>query len=59
MYAKFSKCEFWLTEVLFLGNLISGQGIEIDPKKVEAIVDWSPPSSVSEVRTFLGIAGYY
>nr|AER92602.1 putative retrotransposon protein [Linum usitatissimum] len=59
LYAKFSRCEFWLREVLFLEHLISGWDIEIDPKKVDVIVEWSPPSSVMEVRSFLGMAGYY
>ena len=59
LYAKFSKCEFWLNEVIFLGHVISGAGIFMDPRKIEAIVDWEQPKNVSEVRSFLGLAGYY
>ena len=59
MYAKFSKCEFWLNEVIFLGHVISGAGIFVDPIKIEAIVSWKQPKNVSEVRSFLGLAGYY
>ncbi|CAL1400329.1 unnamed protein product [Linum trigynum] len=59
LYAKFSKCEFWLKEVIFLGHVISGRGVEVDPKKVEAVVSWAPPKDVSELRSFLGMAGYY
>ena len=58
-YAKFTKCEFWLDEVHFLGHIISKGGIAGDPAKVTAIVDWKIPSTVSEVRSFLGLAGYY
>ena len=59
MYAKLSKCEFWLTEVAFLGHTISAEGIRVDPKKIEAVVEWMSPKNVSEVRSFLGLAGYY
>ena len=59
LFAKLSKCAFWLEEVSFLGHVISGDGIAVDPKKIEAIVDWRSPSSVTEVRSFLGLAGYY
>ena len=59
LYAKFSKCEFWLNEMIFLGHVISGAGIFVDPKKIEAIVGWEQPKNVSEVRSFLGLAGYY
>jgi ribonuclease HI len=59
LYAKFTKCEFWLDEVHFLGHVISKGGISVDPAKVTAIVDWKIPSTVSEVRSFLGLAGYY
>ena len=59
MYAKFSKCEFWLNEVVFLGHVISGDGIFVDPKKIEAVVSWEQPKNVSEIRSFLGLAGYY
>ena len=59
LFAKFTKCEFWLSEVIFLGHVISGAGIAVDPAKVEAVLDWEQPSSVSEIRSFLGLAGYY
>ena len=59
LYAKLSKCEFWLDQVIFLGHVISKQGIEVDPKKVEAVLKWEIPASVSELRSFLGMAGYY
>ncbi|KAG8499137.1 hypothetical protein CXB51_005567 [Gossypium anomalum] len=59
LYAKFSKNEFWLRKVGFLGHIVSGEGIKVDPSKISAIVDWKPPKNVSEVRSFLGLAGYY
>ncbi|CAA0840345.1 Uncharacterized mitochondrial protein AtMg00860, partial [Striga hermonthica] len=59
LYAKFSKCEFWLQRVSFLGHVITQAGIEVDPSKVSAIQNWSTPRSPSEVRSFLGLAGYY
>ena len=59
LYAKFSKCEFWLDRVVFLGHVISAEGVLVDPKKVEAVVNWEPPTNPTEVRSFLGLAGYY
>jgi hypothetical protein len=59
LYAKFSKCEFWLDEVPFLGHIISNGGISVDPTKVREIVGWKIPSSVTEFWSFLGLAGYY
>ncbi|RHN78856.1 putative nucleotidyltransferase, Ribonuclease H [Medicago truncatula] len=59
LYAKLSKCEFWLKEVSFLGHVISGDGIVVDPSKVEAVSQWETPKSVTEIRSFLGLAGYY
>jgi hypothetical protein len=59
LYAKFSKCEFWIDEVPFLGHIIYNGGISMDTAKVREIVAWSIPSTVSEVRSFLGLAGYY
>ena len=59
LYAKFKKCEFWLDQVVFLGHVISKAGISIDPSKVEAVVDWARLMNVSEVRSFLGLVGYY
>ena len=59
LYAKLSKCDFWLKEVSFLGHIVSAEGIRVDPTKIEAVVNWKPPRSVTEVRSFLGLAGYY
>lgn len=59
LYAKFSKFDFWLEEITFLGHIISQQGVSVDPSKIEATVRWSRPTTVSEVRSFLGLAGYY
>ncbi|XP_071933149.1 uncharacterized protein [Coffea arabica] len=59
LYAKFSKCEFWLDEISFLGHKISKEGIAVDPAKVEAIMSWKQPENPTEVRSFLGLAGYY
>ena len=59
LYAKFKKCEFWLDQVVFLGHVISKAGIYVDPSKVEPVVDWARPTNVSEIRSFLGLAGYY
>ena len=59
LYAKLSKCEFWLSEVKFLGHVISKEGVAVDPAKVEAVLDWRQPRNVFEVRSFLGLAGYY
>ena len=59
LYVKLSKCEFWLREVSFLGHLVSKEGILVDPKKIEVIIKWKPPRNVMEVRSFLGLAGYY
>ena len=59
LYAKFSKCEFWLKEVGFLGHVISGEGIAVDPTKVDTVTSWKAPTSVGEIQSFLGLAGYY
>ncbi|GJW87154.1 putative reverse transcriptase domain-containing protein, partial [Tanacetum coccineum] len=59
MYAKFSKCEFWLREVQFLGHVINGNGIHVDPSKIEAVKNWKAPRTPTEVRSFLGLVGYY
>ena len=59
LYAKFSKCEFWLTEVTFLGHMVSASGVLVDSEKVEAMLSWDRPKSVFEIRSFLGLAGYY
>ncbi|GJV93938.1 putative reverse transcriptase domain-containing protein [Tanacetum coccineum] len=59
LYAKFSKCDFWLKSVQFLGHVINNKGVHVDPAKVEAIRNWSAPTTPKEVRQFLGLAGYY
>jgi hypothetical protein len=59
LYAKFSKCEFWLTEVAFLGHVISAGGISVDPSKVKDVLNWMPPTNASEIHSFLGLAGSY
>nr|GFB48515.1 hypothetical protein [Tanacetum cinerariifolium] len=59
LYAKFSKCEFWIPKVQFLGHVINKEGIHVDPAKIESIKDWVSPKSPTEIRQFLGLAGYY
>ena len=59
LYAKLSKCQFWLDSVTFLGHIVSAEGVSVDPQKVEAILNWKPPTSVTEIRSFLCLAGYY
>ncbi|GKC88246.1 putative reverse transcriptase domain-containing protein [Tanacetum coccineum] len=59
LYAKFSKCEFWIPKVQFLGHVIDSEGIHVDPAKIESIKDWTSPMSPMEIRQFLGLAGYY
>jgi hypothetical protein len=59
LYAKMSKYEFWLKEVPFLGHVISEGGISVDPSKIEDVLSWNIPMSVYDIRTFLGLAGYY
>jgi hypothetical protein len=59
LYAKFSKCEFWLTQLTFLGHVISTGGVSVDPGKVRDVLNWKPPTNVSEIHSFLGLAGYY
>jgi hypothetical protein len=59
LYAKFSKCEFWLDTVKFLGHTISSDGISVDLSKVQEVLDWKPPTSIHQIRSFLGLAGYY
>ncbi|GMP22048.1 hypothetical protein CsSME_00000233 [Camellia sinensis var. sinensis] len=58
-FAKLKKCEFWLDEVIFLGHVVNKEGISVDPQKIEAIVNWPTPTNVTEVRSFMGLAGYY
>ena len=59
LYAKFSKCEFWLEEVAFLGHVLTAKGVAVDPSKIQAVKDWEQPQNVTEIRSFLGLAGYY
>jgi hypothetical protein len=59
LYAKFSKCEFWLDQVSFLGHILSAEGVVVDPGKVKDILEWKPPTTVHLVQSFLGMAGYY
>ncbi|GKA74419.1 putative reverse transcriptase domain-containing protein [Tanacetum coccineum] len=59
LYAKFSKCEFWLSKVQFLGHVIDSVGIYVDPAKIESIKDWASPNIPTEIRQFLGLGGYY
>ncbi|GJT97793.1 reverse transcriptase domain-containing protein, partial [Tanacetum coccineum] len=59
LYAKFSKCEFWIPKVQFLGHVIDSKGIHVDPAKIESVKDWTSPKTPTEIRQFLGLAGYY
>lgn len=59
LYAKFSKCEFWLSLVAFLGHVVSSESIQVDQKKIEAVQSWSRSSSAIEIQRFLGLAGCY
>jgi hypothetical protein len=59
LYAKLSKCEFWMKQVAFLGHVISKGGISVDPSKVQDVLSWNTPTSVSDIQSFLRLAGYY
>ncbi|GJX65606.1 putative reverse transcriptase domain-containing protein [Tanacetum coccineum] len=59
LYDKFSKCEFWIPKVQFLGHVIDSRGIHVDPAKIESIKDWASPKTPTEIRQFLGLASYY
>ncbi|GJQ90309.1 putative reverse transcriptase domain-containing protein [Tanacetum coccineum] len=59
LYAKFSKCEFWILKVQFIGHVIDSQGIHLDPAKIESIKDWTSPNTLKEIRQFLGLVGYF
>jgi hypothetical protein len=59
LYAKISKCELWLKQVTFLGHVVSKGGISVDPRKVQEVLSWKAPMSVSDIRSFLGLARYY
>nr|GFD43224.1 putative reverse transcriptase domain-containing protein [Tanacetum cinerariifolium] len=59
LYAKFSKCDFWIPKVQFHGHVIDSRGIHVDPAKIESIKDWASPKTPTEIRLFLGLARYY
>ncbi|WVZ80143.1 hypothetical protein U9M48_027642 [Paspalum notatum var. saurae] len=59
LYAKFNKCAFWLREVSFLGHILSEKGVAVDPSKVEDVLNWKQLETITEIRIFLGLAGYY
>ncbi|WVZ89030.1 hypothetical protein U9M48_035489 [Paspalum notatum var. saurae] len=59
LYGKFSKCDFWLEKVAFLGHVLTVEGVSVDPEKVEAVSNWKTPRNATEIRSFLGLAGYY
>ncbi|XP_042467360.1 uncharacterized mitochondrial protein AtMg00860-like [Zingiber officinale] len=59
LYGKFSKCAFWLSSVSFMGHIVSNSGISVDPQKIEVVTSWEQPKSVQEIRSFLGLTGYY
>jgi hypothetical protein len=59
LYAKLSKCEFWISEVLVLGHIINREGLDVDPKKVTTILDWKAPKDVRGIKSFIGMASYY
>jgi len=59
LFAKLSKCSFWQREMGFLGHIFSAKGVSVDPEKIEAIRDWPKPTNATEIRSFLGLAGYY
>jgi hypothetical protein len=59
LYAKLSKCDFWLKEIKFLGHTISHAGITVDPDKVQEVTNWKPPTTLRQIRSFLGLASYY
>ena len=59
MYAKLKKCEFWLDRVSFLGHVVTKDGISVDPGKVDVVSNWRRPTTMTEIRSLLGLAGYY
>jgi hypothetical protein len=59
LYAKFSKCEFWLNKVGFLGHIVSAEGVAVDPSKVASVIEWESPKNAGDIRSFLGLARYY
>lgn len=59
LYAKFNKCDFWLKEVMFLGHVITAKGVAVDPSNVEAVTKWSPPKTITQIISFLGLSSFY
>jgi hypothetical protein len=59
LYAKFNKCDFYQKKIQYLGHIISEDGISVDPEKIKEIVEWPRPTNVAEIRSFMGITGYY
>ena len=59
LYAKYSKCEFWLRSVTFVGHIISSEGVKLDPRKIEAVKNFPRPMNLTNIRSFLGLAGYF
>ena len=59
LYSKFSNCGFWLRSISFLGHIISGDGVEVDSKKTDAVRNWPTPLTPTDIRSFLGLGGYY
>ncbi|XP_070034747.1 uncharacterized mitochondrial protein AtMg00860-like [Nicotiana tomentosiformis] len=59
LYAKFYICEFWLDSMAFFGHVVSGEGIRVDPRKIEVVHNWPPPTTTTEIGSFLGLEGYY
>nr|GFC48319.1 putative reverse transcriptase domain-containing protein [Tanacetum cinerariifolium] len=59
LFGKFSKCEFWLQEVRFLGHVVNSEGIHVDPSKIKVVKNWRPSKTPTEIHLFLGLAGYY
>ena len=59
LFGKLSKCDFWLSEVNFLGHVVSQEGVSVDSSKVDAVLNWQSPKNVFEIRSFLGLVGYY
>jgi LPS O-antigen subunit length determinant protein (WzzB/FepE family) len=59
LYAKFSKCDFWLEEVAFLGHILTAEEVTIDPIKIKVVKEWEQPRNMTDIRSFLGMVGYY
>ena len=59
MYTKFNNCKFWLEEVTFLGHILTAEGVAVDPAKIEVVKEWEQPRNVTDIYSFLGLAGYY